>query len=502
MALHGDLETFPLPDVLRLLASTSKSGRLDVTGADGHGEVWFVDGGLTGGRVSTALNAIEPAEVVYELQRFANGAFEFDATAPVDGDESRVAVDAVLEDAAAMLRVWHEVTAVVPSVDCWVSLVPELDHEVTIGADQWRTVAGLRGGMSVRGLAERFRLTELSACQAVKDLVDRGLAAVGEELPRTAAEPAFVPTVAADEDAAPAAGPTTEAEDDPAAADADAAPAAAADDLAAVAPVADLAPAPDELVAADHDHEHATGHDHGHDHDHEHAVEAAVDSAVGAAIHAAFEPGAPEADLPVAAPMANELPGDAGPRHVADASVSARDRLDAMAATYLAAGAGGAVVLGSDDHALLPEPLPGAGTSFESNYDEPEEIGEIHAFGRHEIDHHRPAPLAPSAAAGGAGTILPPASVPAYPHLAAAGPADHEDQSPVPDAGFGWRPERRAKRPDAVQSALANLSPAAAQAIAEVADKSGQGVRPGTADADGDAVDRGTLLRFLSSVKN
>ena len=37
VALQGTLETFALPDVLRLLASTNKTGRLRLTGAAGHG---------------------------------------------------------------------------------------------------------------------------------------------------------------------------------------------------------------------------------------------------------------------------------------------------------------------------------------------------------------------------------------------------------------------------------------------------------------------------------
>ena len=498
MALHGDLETFPLPDVLRLLASTSKSGRLDVTGTDEHGEVWFAEGGITGGRVSSALNATAPAEVVYELQRFENGAFEFDASAEVQVDDPREAVDVVLEDAEAMLQLWRDVSAVVPSVDVWVTLVAELDgDEVVIAADQWRTVAGLRGGMSVRQLADRFALTDLAACQAVKALVDLGLVAVGAELARPA-EPTFVPHAVADRDqivdeGAEARGSdgaegigeevAAVAHDEPEAGhDADAARSAHDEhDEQDEDDGTDGQAGVDESVAHGG---HATT-EHGTSDD---AVGSAIEAAVAAAFEASDEAG-DQADHE-AVPTA-ELPDELPDQDPLDAPVSARERLDAMAATYLAAGA---VVIEADDEALLPEPLPGVGTSFES-FDGAEAFGEIHAFGRHEIDHHRPQPLA--------GPIPPPVAVPTVrDHLAPSDAPAPDDEGSGPEGGFGWRPERRAKRPDAVQSALANLSPAAAQAIAEVADKSGQGVKPGTADADGDAVDRGTLLRFLSSVKN
>ena len=44
MALQGTLDTFALPDVLRLLAATRKTGRLRITGDRGTGSAW-VDAG-------------------------------------------------------------------------------------------------------------------------------------------------------------------------------------------------------------------------------------------------------------------------------------------------------------------------------------------------------------------------------------------------------------------------------------------------------------------------
>ena len=46
MALQGTLDTFSLPDVLRLLATTSKTGRLRIEGDRGQGSVWLDAGGV------------------------------------------------------------------------------------------------------------------------------------------------------------------------------------------------------------------------------------------------------------------------------------------------------------------------------------------------------------------------------------------------------------------------------------------------------------------------
>ena len=43
LALQGTLDTFSLPDVLRLLATTSKTGRLRIDGDRGLGSVWLAE---------------------------------------------------------------------------------------------------------------------------------------------------------------------------------------------------------------------------------------------------------------------------------------------------------------------------------------------------------------------------------------------------------------------------------------------------------------------------
>ncbi len=83
MALQGTLDTFALPDVLRLLAATTKTGRLQITGDRGTGEVWLDHGSVVGG----TAQALTPttADVVFELLRQGQGSFEFVAGDASDG---------------------------------------------------------------------------------------------------------------------------------------------------------------------------------------------------------------------------------------------------------------------------------------------------------------------------------------------------------------------------------------------------------------------------------
>ena len=81
--LQGSLENFALDEVLGLLASTGKTGRLGLTGDRGNGELLLCDGRLVDAE-STALPAgTDPEEIIFELLRFQAGSFTFDI-GPVD----------------------------------------------------------------------------------------------------------------------------------------------------------------------------------------------------------------------------------------------------------------------------------------------------------------------------------------------------------------------------------------------------------------------------------
>lgn len=178
MALQGDLNSFALPDVLRLLAGTGKSGRLEVSGPIGVGEVLLRKGAISSAKVSTSPHAAGPADVVFDMLRFDGGSFAFD-----EGDVADKGVNADVEstiDAAeSLVEEWTEIEAVVPSMDAWISLVPELEgDEITVSADHWKALAAIGGGGDVHDLASALELTDLMASRRVMEMVQSQLVAV------------------------------------------------------------------------------------------------------------------------------------------------------------------------------------------------------------------------------------------------------------------------------------------------------------------------------------
>lgn len=213
MALQGTLETFALPDVLRLLASTKKTGAYRLEGNRGSGALWVKEGQIVGGEVAGSP-PMGPTEVAFELLRFSDGDFIFDADAEHTDVGSPVDVETVLSEAEKLLGEWKDIEAVVPSLDHGVALKADLpSDEVTVRADDWLFVVGVAGGTTVGRLGDKFGLGELGVSRAVKGLVELGLVELTE--PGAAPLPAPEPAPVA-EAPAPAEVPAVEFEPEPA----------------------------------------------------------------------------------------------------------------------------------------------------------------------------------------------------------------------------------------------------------------------------------------------
>lgn len=196
VALQGTLDSFALPDVLRLLAATRKTGCLRITGGRGSGSVWVDDGAVVGVEVAHAPDATEAVPALFELLRFEEGSFAFDADTTCASPGDPQDVEPLLETASEVLAEWRQIEAVVPSLDAWVTLRRCLDSaEVTIDQGRWNTLVAVGRGATVRRIAEELCLSELPVSRAVRDLVEHGLADVSpaapqpDEMPLPAATP-------------------------------------------------------------------------------------------------------------------------------------------------------------------------------------------------------------------------------------------------------------------------------------------------------------------------
>jgi hypothetical protein len=181
VALQGTIDAFPLVDVLHLLAASRKTGRLDVDGERGRATLWVVDGQLAGGRAPGGP-VDDPVQLVFEVLRFGEGSFLFDAsgTAPED-PVGPLGIPEVLDAARSMLEEWATIAKVLPSPQHRIRLVAEpSETPVTLTVTEWTTVVAVGDAPELSVLAGRLGTGEFEAGRRAVTLVTRGLAAVEE----------------------------------------------------------------------------------------------------------------------------------------------------------------------------------------------------------------------------------------------------------------------------------------------------------------------------------
>ncbi|MEQ1786033.1 MAG: DUF4388 domain-containing protein, partial [Acidimicrobiales bacterium] len=148
--------------MLRLLAATKKTGRLRLTGSRGTGSVWVTSGEVEAIEATHAPHASEPVDALFELLRFEDGAFTFDAEATHDEPGPPTDVEILLAESESLLAEWRDIEAIVPSMDAWVTLRRTLPlPEVAIDQERWTTIVAVGGGATVRRIGDELCLAEL-----------------------------------------------------------------------------------------------------------------------------------------------------------------------------------------------------------------------------------------------------------------------------------------------------------------------------------------------------
>lgn len=218
MALTGNIEVFPLPEVLRLLARSGRNGCLRVVSGAVDGRIYIREGTLSLATVSTDAEFVAQVassgvveremvegrdpinlgealaagrnpedlteivrehviEALYRIRRPEAGTFEFLVDA-----ESRFRTgqafdtEQVVAEADRRAVDWADIEQTIADMHLPVRMVRELrQDEVNVSAATWRVLASLDGGSSVAEIARHLGTTEFRAAREVASLIRSSL---------------------------------------------------------------------------------------------------------------------------------------------------------------------------------------------------------------------------------------------------------------------------------------------------------------------------------------
>jgi hypothetical protein len=184
VSLQGTFDVFSLPELLRMLAASGKSGGLIVDAGGVAGRIDLRDGEcvaaenveLRGAVTGTDALHARLVEVCFAVLRETSGGFRFVAGERAAFEsEASISVEPVLAEVELLAAEWGELTRRLPSLDVRPVLVPDLAGDaITLSAVEWAVLARCDGHTTVRGLVEPGKRTVVAACRTIVDLVDRG----------------------------------------------------------------------------------------------------------------------------------------------------------------------------------------------------------------------------------------------------------------------------------------------------------------------------------------
>lgn len=182
--LNGNLDAFALPDVLRFVASSGVTGRIEITREEVTGEFALDRGRFVGTRLgedeapSTVDEALDVAVLLFDG---SGGNFELveeewvGGPLSLDAEELTAAVEKRRQEWAAVIESLGSLEdALVLAND-----LPEGTDQITVRAGQWRLLTLVDGSRSVQDIARDSASSVYATALALSELAAQGMVARG-----------------------------------------------------------------------------------------------------------------------------------------------------------------------------------------------------------------------------------------------------------------------------------------------------------------------------------
>jgi hypothetical protein len=183
VSLQGTFDVFSLPELLRMLAASSKTGALVMEAGGIAGRIDLRDGACCAAETVEFRGPVESlddlhhrlVEVCFAIVRESTGAFRFVAGEPPSFDaHGTIPIEPMLAEVDLLVAEWAELTKVIPSLELRPAMAQKIGTDsITLSASEWAVLSRLDGYTPVRDLVDN-RQGLVEVCRAVAELVNRG----------------------------------------------------------------------------------------------------------------------------------------------------------------------------------------------------------------------------------------------------------------------------------------------------------------------------------------
>ncbi len=169
---RGNLAQLSLLDILKMLSTGKRSGRLDIQLGAKTGEIYLQYGTLVHAVSGTHLGE----KVIYTLMGWLEGDFSFTPDVEVPEQSINVPTEQILLEAARQADQWGDIKEVLSSTDAVFSISASgSTNTVSLKPIEWQVLAQINGERSVIEIAELLELHEFEVAKIIYSLTIAGL---------------------------------------------------------------------------------------------------------------------------------------------------------------------------------------------------------------------------------------------------------------------------------------------------------------------------------------
>ena len=174
MGLDGNLEDFPLADVLQLINMGSRTGVLAINNAGRTAHLWFERGQA----VHAVLGEFTGEKAVYETFNWKEGRFTFDTEGHTAERSIELDCQNLIMEAVRRLDEWNRLRKAIPRPDFVIGFAAgptEKADNITLQAHEWKVLSLINNELDVSALAHKTGFSEFKTTQILFDLIQAGL---------------------------------------------------------------------------------------------------------------------------------------------------------------------------------------------------------------------------------------------------------------------------------------------------------------------------------------
>ena len=170
--LRGNLAQLSLVDILRMLSSGRRSGRLDIRQGSKTGEIYLELGNIVHAATGTQIGD----KGLYALMGWLEGDFSFSPDIPSPERSIDTTTEQLMLEAARQAEQWEDIKDILSSTDAVFNISPSgSTNTVSLKPIEWQVLAQVNGERSVIEIGEILELNEFDVARIIYSLTTAGL---------------------------------------------------------------------------------------------------------------------------------------------------------------------------------------------------------------------------------------------------------------------------------------------------------------------------------------